>query len=145
MSKKLYLPLILFILFSGYGCISAAPPASELRQVSIGMTKSEIVAAMGEPTVARGGVRNRYGQVIEVWEYTLALPSQDTAGQIVGKSVFTFFTLGIGAKEFTTEKKNYWLYFYDSKLVQWGEAGDWRTEPERIYEFNFNPEPIVRQ
>lgn len=31
----------------------------------------------------------------------------------------------------------YWLYFHDDKLVQWGEAGDWRKESDRIYEYRF--------
>jgi len=107
------------------------------------MSKDEIIGALGEPVVARGSIRNKFDQVIEVWEYTLALPSKDSTGQIVGKSVLTFFTLGMGAATFQPEKKNYWLYFLNNQLVQWGEAGDWQKEPERIYDFNFNPSPLL--
>jgi len=137
----LLLSLLLIVIVSS--CASTLPKSGQLRQVSLGMTKDAIIGNLGEPAVARGSIRNRFNQVIEVWEYTLALPSTDSAGQVVGKSVLTFITLGMGAATFRPEKKNYWLYFLDNKLVQWGEAGDWRKEPERIYDFNFNPSPIL--
>jgi len=126
-------------------CVSSVTSSGKLRQVSLGMSKEEVVANLGEPTVARGAIRNKFNQVIEVWEYTLALPSQDSTGQIVGKTVFTVVTFGIGAATFKSEKKNYWLYFLNDELVQWGEAGDWKKEPERIYEFNFNPSPTLNK
>jgi hypothetical protein len=31
------------------------------------------------------------------------------------------------------KEKPYWLYFADGRLVQWGEAGDWRREADRIF------------
>jgi hypothetical protein len=31
----------------------------------------------------------------------------------------------------------YWFYFVDGRLAQWGEAGDWRREADRIYEIRF--------
>ncbi|MDZ7378816.1 MAG: hypothetical protein ONB06_05645 [candidate division KSB1 bacterium] len=107
------------------------------------MSKNEVVAVLGEPAAARGAIRNKFNQIIEVWEYTFALPSQDSVGQIAGKVALTVVTAGVGAVMFRPEKKNYWLYFLDDALVQWGEAGDWRTEPERIYEFRFNPAPAL--
>ena len=140
-NKKYYLPYILVVLICASGCASKA---SQLRRVSLDMSKSEVVSAIGEPTVARGGIRNKYGQVIEVWEYKLAMPSEDSTGQIIGKSAGTLLTFGMAAMEFKRDKKNYWLYFSDSILVQWGEAGDWSKEPERIYEFNFNPQPTIK-
>jgi outer membrane protein assembly factor BamE (lipoprotein component of BamABCDE complex) len=141
--NKAYLLFSFLFLVSIFACASTLQKSSQLRQVSLGMSKDEIIGALGEPAVARGAIRNKFNQVIEVWEYTLALPSKDSAGQIVGKSVLTFITLGMGAATFQPEKKNYWLYFLDNKLVQWGEAGDWRKEPERIYDFNFNPSPLL--
>ena len=141
--NKLYLLLSLLLIFIVSSCASTLPKSSQLRQVTLGMTKDEIIGALGEPAVARGSIRNKFNQVIEVWEYTLALPSTDSAGQVVGKSAFTCITFGMGAATFRPEKKNYWLYFLDNKLVQWGEAGDWRKEPERIYDFNFNPSPLL--
>ena len=101
------------------------------------MTKAEVAGKIGEPTVARGGLTNKYGQVVEVYEYRLALPSDDSAGEVIGKSFGTIFTLGAGAVAFKGERRDYWFYFYDGKLVQWGQAGDWRREADRIYEFRF--------
>lgn len=122
------------------GCATSSKKLVELR---LDMNKTDVQNALGEPTVARGAIRNKFGQIIEVWEYRLALPSDDSAGQVIGKSVLTLMTLGIGAKEFRGEKRNYWLYFLRDKLVQWGEAGDWSREPDRIYQFNFEPHPTA--
>lgn len=122
------------------GCATSSKKLIELR---LDMSKTDVQNALGEPTVARGAIRNKFGQVIEVWEYRLALPSDDSAGQVIGKSVLTLMTLGIGATEFRGEKRNYWLYFLRDKLVQWGEAGDWSREPDRIYQFNFEPHPTA--
>lgn len=139
--KKTWALIFLFAL--GLSLSNCATSSKNLRNISLGMTKNEVIENLGEPTVSRGAIKNKYNQVVEVWEYTLALPTHDSPGQIVGKSVFTVITLGMGAATFSGERKNYWLYFLDSKLVQWGEAGDWSKEPERIYEFNFNPSPAL--
>jgi len=75
---------------------------------------------LGEPDAARGSIRNKYGQVIEVWEYEKQ--KRDTRrGNIYTGLAPTM----------------YWLYFYDGRLVQWGEAGDWKAEADRIYEMRF--------
>jgi len=90
------------------GCLA---PASRMTRLKLDMTKAEVRQAMGEPSSARGALRNKFGQVIEVWDYIL--------------------------DRGTAPDATYWLYFYDDKLVQWGEAGDWRKEADRIYEFRF--------
>jgi hypothetical protein len=79
------------------------------------MTKDEVLSTMGKQTAVRASMTNKYGQVIEVWEYGLH------------KAAF-----GI-----TGGTKYYWLYFYNGKLVQWGEAGDWQREADLIYETKF--------
>ena len=101
------------------------------------MKKSQVFERLGEPTVLRGSLQNKYGQIVEVAEYRLTLPSNDSAGTVIGKTAGTIITLGIGAVAFKGEQRDYWLYFYDGKLVQWGQAGDWRREADRIYEFRF--------
>ena len=35
------------------------------------------------------------------------------------------------------KEQPYCLYFADGRVAQWGEAGDWRREADRIYEFRF--------
>jgi hypothetical protein len=133
------IPVLILLLFLS-GC---ATSASNLKKVSLGMTKDQVEETLGEPTVARGSIMNKYGQVILVWEYKLALPTDDNAGTIIGKTAVTIITVGMAAGSFKGERRNYWLYFYDNKLVQLGEAGDWRKETDRIYEFNFNPQPAL--
>ena len=122
---------------------NCATSAQNLRKVSIGMTKDQVAENLGEPTVVRGSIMNKYGQVIEVWEYKLAMPTDDNAGTIIGKSALTVITFGVGAISFKGKREMYWLYFYDNKLVQWGQKGDWKQETDRIYEFNFNPEKTL--
>jgi hypothetical protein len=46
---------------------------------------------------------------------------------------------------FEGEKRPYWLYFVDNTLVRWGEAGDWGTEPQRIYEMRFDPKRTLSE
>jgi hypothetical protein len=143
--KKLHVWFVYLLVILVTGCASNLKPSSHLRQVSLDMSKEQVVSVLGDPTVARGAIRNKYNQVVEVWEYTLALPSKDSTGEIAGKTAITIISCGMGAVAFRPEKKDYWLYFLDDKLVQWGEAGDWKKEPERIYEFNFNPSPTLNK
>jgi hypothetical protein len=93
----------------------ACATTGNLRKLELGMTKDEVVDKLGEPAAARGSMRNKYDQVIEVWEYQLVKPDD-------------------AAYHITTE---YWMYFYSGKLVQWGEAGDWKREADRIYEIRY--------
>lgn len=124
---------------------ACATSSGKLSEIRLEMTKDEVRRVLGEPSVVRGAIRNKFGQVIEVWEYRLALPSTDSAGQVIGKSMLTVITLGIGAAAFRGEKRDYWLYFLRDNLVQWGQAGDWSREPDRIYQFNFAPQPTAPQ
>lgn len=90
--------------------------SGKLIRLQLQMTKSEVTKAIGNPTAARGSITNRYGQVIEVWEYALFKSDNDA---------------------FFERRTFYWLYFFDNRLVQWGEAGDWQREADRIYEIRF--------
>lgn len=124
------------------GC---ATSSQKLIEVRLGMSKAQVQRVLGDPTVVRGAIRNKYDQVIEIWQYRLAMPSDDSIGTIVGKSALTFVSCGVGAREFRGERRDYWLYFLREELVQWGEAGDWSREPDRIYQFNFEPHPVTPQ
>lgn len=125
--------LLLAILLAG-----CATPAKRMARISLGMSKEQVCQKLGDPTVARGAIRNKFDQTVEVWEYRLALP-EDEIGR---KTAVTIITLGIGGFSFADrDMKNYWLYFVEDKLVRWGEAGDWEREASQIYEFQFNPSP----
>jgi hypothetical protein len=86
--------------------------SGKLMNLKLNMTKSEVISNIGKPTAARGSLTNKYDQIIEIWEYTL------WKGPVTA---------------------DYWLYFVDNRLVQWGEAGDWQKEADRIYELRFKP------
>jgi hypothetical protein len=109
--KRILLASLVFLA----GCLTSS---KKLLNLKLDMTKAEVQQAMrglvsptGKPKAARGAIRNKHGQVIEVWEYIL-----DRGGEKDGV---------------------YWLYFYDDRLVQWGEAGDWAREADRISEIRF--------
>lgn len=141
--KKTQVLILLVALVLGFSSCATTISSKKLRDISLGMTKGEVKGNIGEPTVSRGAIINKYNQAVEVWEYTLALPTHDSPGEIIGKSTLTLITFGMGAATFKGERKNYWLYFLEDKLVQWREAGDWTKETERVYEFNFNPTPVL--
>ena len=134
--------ILITLMTLSLGCVTSS---QELRKVSIGMTKDDVIGVLDEPTTSRGALRNKYGQVIEVWEYRLAVPSDDSTGQVISKSLMAVYTAGYGAKEFTGDRKDYWLYFMNNELVQFGEAGSWTNERDRIYEFNFLPAEAVEK
>ena len=125
--------LLLVILLVG-----CATRAKRMTRISLGMSKEQVVQKLDDPTVARGAIRNKFDQSVEVWEYRLALPN-DQVGADVAITVFTF---GFGSPRLLSrDMKDYWLYFVEDKLVRWGEAGDWEREANQIYEFQFNPSP----
>jgi hypothetical protein len=131
MKRVLMISLMIMMLA---GC---ATSSQRLQQVSLGMDKERVTEEIGDPSAARGAIQNKFGQTIEVWEYVLALPSTDSAGEVIGKAFTTIISLGAGAVLFKGERQKYWLYFVNDKLVRYGQAGDWGTEANRIYEIRF--------
>lgn len=110
---KLILLLPLFSLLFSCGTTS-----SVLEDISLKMTKKEVKDELGSPDAVRGSIINKYKQTIEVWEYRL----YRYKGAIPGVS--PYYDL-------------YWLYFADGILVQWGQAGDWQREADKIYEIRY--------
>ena len=106
---------VVFLLLPFLVLICACASTGELQKLRLDMTKNEVLNQMGKPDIARGAIRNKYSQVIEVWQYKL------TTQPLWG----------------AWETNDYWLYFCDGTLVQWGEAGDWNREADRIYEVRF--------
>lgn len=129
--------LVLLLCLGLAGC-ATVQSARKLRQINLGMSKEKIVETMGEPTVVRGAITNKFNQVVEVWEYKI--DKGKSAKRRAGEVFFTLTTFGFGSPVLLTHGEicNYWLYFHDNKLVQWGQAGDWKAEADRIYEINFS-------
>jgi hypothetical protein len=141
--NRIFILCIFLATLIGTGCMKNIK-VEKLRTISLGMSKEEVVKNLGESTVVRGSIRNKLNQVVEIWEYELVVPQHTSAGQELQKLVWTAITLGAVAGEAYKDKiKSYWLYFYDNKLAQWGEAGDWSKESDRIYKFDFNPSPKI--
>jgi len=115
MKKNKYLLMLTIVIIILSSC---ATSAKVLYRLSIGDNKATVVASIGEPNAVRGSIKNNYGQIIDVWEYRLYMYE----GAIEGLS--PYYNL-------------YWLYFVEGKLYQWGQAGDWEREADRIIEFRF--------
>lgn len=83
----------------------------KLHLLTIGDDKEQVISKIGEPVQVIGSKKFEKG-VIEVWSYEkwIAQMNNDRID------------------------KEYWLYFLDEKLEQWGRPGDWSKEADRIYE-----------
>ena len=132
--RKITLLLLICCVFMS-GC---AASTKQLRKINLDMTKKEVLKNLGEPNVVRGSMRNKYDQVIEVWEYRFDKGKE--SNQVTREWLFTACTFGFGSPILLSQGTidSYWLYFHDDALVQWGQAGDWKREADRIYEINFS-------
>ena len=115
---------------------ACATTTKKLSTISLGMSKDEVVNAMGSPSSVRGSMMNKYNQTIEVWEYRLKNPP--TATGTTGRVAAAVVTLGVTLAIDDDDRINYWLFFSDGKLSRWGQAGDWAKETDKIYEIRFN-------
>src|SRR5437016_2204971 len=109
--KKLFIFLAVPSLLLLSGCAHKVQ-SRKLMTISIGMTKSQIIALIGEPNLVRGSMTTKHDQVLDVWEYCVT--RSRTAGDIAAIT----FTIGaaflIGGMEET-----FWFYFCNDRLVQW--------------------------
>ena len=85
-----------------------------LHMISAGYDKQQVAAAIGDPLNVIGSKRFESG-VVDVWAY-------EKWGAKMG---------------FDEKEEEYWLYFLNGKLEQWGRPGDWKKEADRIYEVRF--------
>lgn len=116
MKKNLLITVFLFIVLFFSGC---APSKALLSEISIGQDKQTIREKMGAPLAVRGSIINKYNQRIEVWEYRLC-----SGGEV-------------DIPPYSSNCDYYWIYFADDRLVQWGQAGDWGREADKIYEIRY--------
>jgi hypothetical protein len=114
-----FIKLLLYILLC-IGLSVSCATTGKLSNLKLEMTKPEVRSSIGKPTVVRGAMRNKYDEAIEVWEYRLFKTDDDA---------------------FFDRPTYYWLYFCNDTLVQWGEAGDWEKEADRIYDLRFRNTP----
>ena len=111
--------IFLIILLLGcaypYGRMNYEPLPME--NLSLGMSKIQVKEALGRPPSSVIGSRFEGDHLVEVWHYMQA-----------------YFNWYGGADHIQYQ---YYLYFLDDKLVQWGRPGDWESEADRILEVRF--------
>ncbi|MCF6245454.1 MAG: hypothetical protein L3J43_10530 [Sulfurovum sp.] len=84
-----------------------------LHTISVKMNKKTILNKLGVPYNTIGSKKYKKG-IIEVWEYRKYHESIN--------------------KSYDPIDEQYWLYFWNGELAQWGRPGDWEKEADRIYE-----------
>jgi hypothetical protein len=85
-----------------------------LNLLSIGDPKEKVAEKLGPPVNVIGSKKFR-GGIVEVWAYEK-------------------WHAGLG---FDRKEEEYWLYFLNNRLEQWGRPGDWEKEADRIYEIRY--------
>jgi hypothetical protein len=96
-----------------YACASS-PAKVDLSRISIGMTKGQVAANLGQPVNVVGAKQYADGSV-EVLQY-----GWDTNQMWDGRP---------GAPG-----RAYYLYFFNDRLMQWGPAENWESKADDIYE-----------
>lgn len=87
--------LVLFlVVMASLGC-SSLP--GKIKKLELGMTPEQVKDTAGEPYAIRAAKVYDDGHTEEVWEYLA---------------------------NFSLYPKDYWIFFENAKLVQWGEPGD---------------------
>jgi len=94
-------------------------PKSQYRElnmskISLGMSEKEVQKILGEPADVIGSRYYEEKHIIKVLQYMEAEFSYSGSEDRL--------------------KKDYYLYFLDDELVQWGRPGDWEKEADKIYE-----------
>lgn len=112
--------------------------AEKLHSLKLGMSKEQVIANLGEPTMYRGSMKNNYDQVVDLYEYMVdpGFTSDDMALFVLG----CIYTVGLLAPFYPLMHgtlQAYWMYFYNNNLVQWCKAGDWDTAQHSIQEIRF--------
>ena len=109
MMKLIRLVVVSLCVVGLAGCGTAAAKVKKLR---LGMTPDEVRKQMGEPFTVRAAKVFADGQTTEVWEYISGI---------------------------SWTPKDYWIFFENQKVVQWGEPGDFMGKTP----INASVEPYV--
>ena len=121
MKKTIFSFLALLIIFAGctfmhqdfdkYGKNYNKIP---LHLLTLGDSKEQVVKTLGQPVNIIGSKKFEKG-IVEVWAYEK-------------------WHASFGPDSIEEE---YWFYFLNGKLEQWGRPGDWGKEADRIYEIRY--------
>jgi len=123
MKIRIALGIIIIVAILYWGCEGVlyyyTYPKSQYRElnlskISLGMSEKEVRNILGEPADVIGSRYYEGKHIIKVLQYL--------------EAEFSY------TDEEDRLKKNYYLYFLDDELVQWGRPGDWEKEADKIYE-----------
>ena len=89
----------------------------DMSEIHIGMTEEKVRETLGPPADVIGSRDYEDGHVVRVLQYMEVEFSWDAPIDRL--------------------KKNYYLYFIDDSLSQWGRPGDWQKEADSVYEVRF--------
>lgn len=90
--------------------VGCKTPADHIKNIRLGMTSDEVRDEMGDPYTIRACKVYENGETAEVWEYV---------APVFSVAAFT-----------DKYDKNYWVFFENGKVVQWGEPGDFSGSSE---------------
>lgn len=118
---------------------ATTPETERLVELDRGLSRAETIERLGaSSTAVRGSLENKYGQTVEVLEYTPAQAQSPEQGAAAAARTDDPAGLAAPAPGAAADGA-YWLYFVDDTLVRWGRAGDWDETAERIYQIHFGP------
>ena len=127
MGGRAWTTLLLIILLSGCGGRPLVYQERSLNQLSVGMSKDEVLRLYANQWTDSSG-RRRDVEGIQV----------RTARGIGGR------LLEVGEVSLNTGSNNvpYWFLFENGKLIHWGRPRDWQAVAKR-YQIDFNAAPGV--
>ncbi len=119
--RKGLLLVLLGMFLQGCSTLSAGKHTlGSLSEVQLAMDKQAVEKVLGKPDVVRMGKKLGDGTVYELHEYKLYSDFSVTA---------LSFALVIPA-QLVLGTETYWLHYVNSKLVFWGDEGNWRGMPK---------------
>ena len=124
---------LIALLFASLLFLTAcAGTASKTNQLNLGMTKTEVIGAMGEPTSSHAT------DGIEYLVYRLT--SGSTVGTNAGCAALGLITFGIAyavRPECTGgERVDYFVQIKDNKLISYGKVGDFNSTKNPTLDLN---------
>lgn len=137
MNKKRVITLLLAAgLMQGCAMLSVGGHRlGSLSRIEVQMDKADVEKVLGTPNVVRVGKKLSDDKTYELHEYKLY---DDAAVNTLSWFLIIPPWPFLGTQTF-------WLHYVNSKLVFWGDAGDWRGAPKWFSNFYVDHKPGQEQ
>ncbi len=134
MKKSMFLFMVALAIAIGLaGC---AGGAKKLNRLALGMTKQEVIQAIGNPDSTKASE----GSEFLIYELTGA--ARGGGGGCAGWTAASLLTLGItggkAAHECAGDKGEYFVRLVDNAVVSYGEVGDFDSTKDPTSTININ-------